>query len=161
MSQCTTTQDVLVKLEQAVERGDVPYLHALLINQNFRGGGRELRGALVVGHDVEERRQGVQRAGRHHDDVYAVLRGAGRRRAVERRRRQREFFLSRPRLRVLGSDGRGGASTAAAAVRRSRGVASVPWGLRAARGGRLFRPGTYSFECSALVRCEASRPAGA
>ena len=30
MSQCTTTQDVLVKLEQAVERGDVPYLHALL-----------------------------------------------------------------------------------------------------------------------------------
>ena len=31
MSQCTTTQDVLVKLEQAVERGDVPYLHALLI----------------------------------------------------------------------------------------------------------------------------------
>ena len=35
MSQCTTTQDVLVKLEQAVERGDVPYLHALLINQNL------------------------------------------------------------------------------------------------------------------------------
>ena len=33
MSQCTTTQDVLVKLEQAVERGDVPYLHALLINK--------------------------------------------------------------------------------------------------------------------------------
>ena len=37
MSQCTTTQDVLVKLEQAVERGDVPYLHALLINQNLTG----------------------------------------------------------------------------------------------------------------------------
>jgi hypothetical protein len=89
---------------------------------------------IVVGHDVEERRQGVQRAGRHHDDVYAVLRGAGRRRPVERRRRQREFFLSRPRLRVLGSDGRGGASTAAAAVRWSRGVASVPWGR--SRGAR-------------------------
>ena len=101
----------------------------------------ENNGALVVGHDVEERRQGVQRAGRHHDDVYAVLRGAGRRRAVERGR-QGEFFLSRPRLRVLGSDGRGGASTAAAAVRWSRGVASVPWGRRAARGRRLFWPGT-------------------
>ena len=37
MSRCTTTQDVLVKLEQAVERGDVPYLHALLINQNLTG----------------------------------------------------------------------------------------------------------------------------
>ena len=30
MSQCTTTQDVLVKLEQAVERGDVPYLQVFL-----------------------------------------------------------------------------------------------------------------------------------
>ena len=134
----------------------MPYLHALLINQNFVARRRPRRRrhgrALVVGHDVEERRQGVQRAGRHHDDVYAVLRGARRRRAVERRRRQREFFLSRPRLRVLGSDGRGGASTAAAAVRWSRGVASVPWGRRAARGGRLLWPGTYSFECSALFR---------
>ena len=37
MSRCTTTQDVLVKLEQAVERGDVPYLHALLINRNLTG----------------------------------------------------------------------------------------------------------------------------
>ena len=119
MSQCTTTQDVLVKLEQAVERGDVPYLHALLINQNFRGGGRELRGALVVGHDVEERRQGVQRAGRHHDDVDAVLRGAGRRRAVERRRRQRDFFFVR-RL-VGGQTESGGDATVAedrTAVRR-------------------------------------------
>ena len=68
--------DVLVKLEQAIE------------------GGRELRGALVVGHDVEERRQGVQRAGRHHDDIYAVLRGAGRRRAVERRRQGAPFGRS-------------------------------------------------------------------
>ena len=75
MLQCTTTQDVLVKLEQAVERGDVPYLHALL-------------------NDVEERRQGVQRAGRHHDDVDAVLRGAGRRRAVERRRQGALFGRS-------------------------------------------------------------------
>ena len=38
MLQCTTTQDVLVKLEQAVERGDVPYLHALLINRNSSDG---------------------------------------------------------------------------------------------------------------------------
>ena len=32
MSQCTTTQDVLVKLEQAVERGDVPYLLTRTVN---------------------------------------------------------------------------------------------------------------------------------
>ena len=140
MSPSDAEIDALEQLQEAIESGDVSLLRKLL-NQTDLGGRRELGGALVVGHDVEERRQGVQRAGRHHDDVYAVLRGAGRRRAVERGR-QGEFFLSRPRLRVLGSDGRGGASTAAAAVRWSRGVASVPWGRRAARGRRLFWPGT-------------------
>ena len=33
--------------------------------------------------------------------------------------------------------------------------------LKWSRALRLFRPGTYSFECSALFRGDASRPAGA
>ena len=53
MSQCTTTQDVLVKLEQAVERGDVPYLHALLINQN-------LTGEIVAPSSCEPKREAVR-----------------------------------------------------------------------------------------------------
>ena len=188
MSQCTTTQDVLVKLEQAVERGDVPYLHALLINQNLTGeivgffngsqtllhraciyGARECVIALLtlganphaVDDDVEERRQGVQRAGRHHDDVYAVLRGAGRRRAVERRRRQREFFLSRPRLCVLGSD------VAAAHPRRrrrsdGRGASrQCPGGVARRAGADFFGRALTASSAPRSSGGDASRPAGA
>ena len=37
MSQCTTEREVLVQLEQAIEKGDVPYLRILLSNHGLTG----------------------------------------------------------------------------------------------------------------------------
>ena len=152
--------DALEQLQEAIESGDVSLLRKLL-NQTDLGGRRELGGALVVGHDVEERRQGVQRAGRHHDDVDAVLRGAGRRRAVERWRRQREFFLSRPRLCVLGSD------VAAARPRRrrrsdGRGTSrQCPGGVARRAGADFFGRALTASSAPRSSGGDASRPAGA